>query len=526
MNFMFHRKSQSAMEYLMTYGWAILIIAVVLSGLYSLGLFNSATLAPKASPGACEVYRPDGPLSIQYISLEGSCENRLPGYVAQFEGTGSSISIPSNPSLLSDGSFTVSEWVRFPDENAQWMPISRGGGYAGDYYLWRSGVGLGHVSLTLYDSGGNGQEVDSSSGMQADKWYFLTATYNASTATDDVYINGVLSGTENPVSLGTSTFPNITIGNKGGGPPYFNGTIANVQLYNNSMDASSVRALYEEGIGGAPINLQTLLGWWPLNDNTKDYSGNGNNGAPTKILFIQQWYNGYSVQAIPGAATTTATTTVGGTTTIPILTSLVAQFDGSTSHIATPTVAFPTGHAARSVFAWVYYTGGSGLWQEVQCYGYASTDDASCLGIYNGAVAFSSDNNDVLSSLAISQNVWHLVGYTYDGGTTVTVYLDGQAYTGTVSQLQTIEVTGSGDPSDIGTGTAGGGYFQGAMADVQIYNHALSSGLVQVMYNAGVDAGTFTPQYLVARWPLAGNANDNSGNGNNGVPTNITYVSP
>jgi hypothetical protein len=46
------------------------------------------------------------------------------------------------------------------------------------------------------------------------------------------------------------------------------------------------------------------------------------------------------------------------------------------------------------------------------------------------------------------------------------------------------------------------------------------------MYNAGVDAGTFTPQYLVARWPLQGDANDNSGNGNNGAPTNITYVSP
>jgi hypothetical protein len=33
-------RAQSAMEYLMTYGWAILIIAVVLGALYSLGIFN------------------------------------------------------------------------------------------------------------------------------------------------------------------------------------------------------------------------------------------------------------------------------------------------------------------------------------------------------------------------------------------------------------------------------------------------------------------------------------------------------
>ena len=34
-------KAQSAMEYLMTYGWAILIIAVVLAVLFSLNVFNA-----------------------------------------------------------------------------------------------------------------------------------------------------------------------------------------------------------------------------------------------------------------------------------------------------------------------------------------------------------------------------------------------------------------------------------------------------------------------------------------------------
>lgn len=41
-------KGQSAMEYLMTYGWAILIIAVVLTVLFSLGLFNGNTLVTNA----------------------------------------------------------------------------------------------------------------------------------------------------------------------------------------------------------------------------------------------------------------------------------------------------------------------------------------------------------------------------------------------------------------------------------------------------------------------------------------------
>ncbi len=38
------RRAQSAMEYLMTYGWAILVIAVVLAALFALGVFNGGSL--------------------------------------------------------------------------------------------------------------------------------------------------------------------------------------------------------------------------------------------------------------------------------------------------------------------------------------------------------------------------------------------------------------------------------------------------------------------------------------------------
>ena len=48
------QKAQSAMEYLMTYGWAILIVAIVLAALFSLGVFSSGALIGTtciASPG-------------------------------------------------------------------------------------------------------------------------------------------------------------------------------------------------------------------------------------------------------------------------------------------------------------------------------------------------------------------------------------------------------------------------------------------------------------------------------------------
>ncbi|MDE1822961.1 MAG: hypothetical protein KGH50_01415, partial [Candidatus Micrarchaeota archaeon] len=56
-----------------------------------------------------------------------------------------------------------------------------------------------------------------------------------------------------------------------------------------------VKALYKEGIGGAPIDLQHLIGWWPLNGNANDYSGSNNQGTITgPIVWSASWQAGYS----------------------------------------------------------------------------------------------------------------------------------------------------------------------------------------------------------------------------------------
>ena len=47
-------------------------------------------------------------------------------------------------------------------------------------------------------------------------------------------------------------------------------------------------------IGGAPIDLQHLVGWWPLNGNANDYSGNGNNGQINGVTFVSNWWQGYT----------------------------------------------------------------------------------------------------------------------------------------------------------------------------------------------------------------------------------------
>ena len=42
------------------------------------------------------------------------------------------------------------------------------------------------------------------------------------------------------------------------------------------------------------LKIQSLVGWWPLNGNANDYSGNNNNGVPTGVIYTNNWYSGYS----------------------------------------------------------------------------------------------------------------------------------------------------------------------------------------------------------------------------------------
>jgi hypothetical protein len=52
------KKGQSAMEYLMTYGWAILIVIIVAAALYALGVFNPATYAGSRATGFANIGTP------------------------------------------------------------------------------------------------------------------------------------------------------------------------------------------------------------------------------------------------------------------------------------------------------------------------------------------------------------------------------------------------------------------------------------------------------------------------------------
>ncbi len=280
------------MEYLMTYGWAILIIAVVLGALFQVGVFSGIG-TPRAQPGNCQVVKVGTGIT-QTISLAGECQGQEPEYVASFTGYDStvndSVSGPLNQQAVT--SITITAWVVPKNlvpcyENIAGVYTTSGtqldiGTTCSPYQAIMRQDGSHGVGSTVYP-------------LSTGVYYFVVGIWNGTSDTLTVYLNGVNPATSAGNGASGYTINRYTIGGYYSGMYAWNGTISNVQMYNTTLSASEIKALYLEGIGGAPIRPQNIIGWWPLNGNAQDYSGNNNAGKINgKVIYTSSWTSGYT----------------------------------------------------------------------------------------------------------------------------------------------------------------------------------------------------------------------------------------
>jgi hypothetical protein len=240
-----------------------------------------------------------------------------------------------------------------------------------------------------------------------------------------------------------------------------------------SSDGGTLASVYEKGTGSGlePLDYgdNSLVGYWPLNEGSGNiaYDASGNNAtgtwSGTKTGTNSTYYSAGKVGSYAGT------------------------FDGSTNYVGTGANSLPLGSSPRSMFAWVYPTGSTSNIYTIYAYGgNGSSTTASVFRIEYpaGNLWWSAGGDDINSGFIVTPNTWHFVGYTYTGGTILTLYYDGKSQAQSMAQMNTI-LTGS-DPSAIGTYSNGPKYyFQGLIDDVRIYNRALSAAEIQAMYNAG-----------------------------------------
>jgi hypothetical protein len=216
----------------------------------------------------------------------------LPQSVGSFDGASSYINLGTNvyPTSGLPTAITVSAWINSPSSSTQAIIKKTNSGSNINGFLL--GESSNKLAWYIYTNSWQGTWAFTSGTLNNNAWYFVACTWDG--ANMRCYINGVQDPSTLAVSgtLSVSNDPTY-IGMEPLGSNNFHGLISNVQIYNTSLDAGSIQTLYSEGIGGAPQALNNIVGWWPLNGDTNDYSGNNNNGAATSVAYPRSWTNGY-----------------------------------------------------------------------------------------------------------------------------------------------------------------------------------------------------------------------------------------
>lgn len=255
--------------------------------------------------------------------------------------------------------------------------------------------------------------------------------------------------------------------------------------------------------GLAQIPTSGLVAHYPFNGNANDISGSSNNGTMTNgaAFTIDRFGNSNSSASLDG---------VDDYVGLPSGSSTLLNITGD-----------------FSVSFWTKTSDNSGLLTSLgnnvlsPYEGYVSGIDGGNVG--SGKMGASTRGNWTGSINSINDNTWHNVIYTLQSGT-LTIYIDNvldRQVTGALSPLSWSGSRTIGCRHDL-VMTAATNY-AGSFDDLLIYNRALTVTEVGQVYSNTCSAPDISTG-LVAQYDFSGNANDVSGNGNNGTVNGATLV--
>ena len=124
-------------------------------------------------------------------------------------------------------------------------------------------------------------------GFTLNTWHNIAFTYQDSTRTLKVYMDGVLQNTTIGSASTNSASLNLTIGSFQGSSNFASGNIDEVSVFNSELSQSDITTIYN---GGVPNDISSLnpLSWWRCGDGDTaptltDNGSGGNDGTMTNF---------------------------------------------------------------------------------------------------------------------------------------------------------------------------------------------------------------------------------------------------
>ena len=204
----------------------------------------------------------------------------------------------------------------------------------------------------------------------------------------------------------------------------------------------------------------------------------------------------------------------------------VASLNGASSYIKSP-YSWSSSNKGITVSAWVYLTSipsdNAGIVSAVSTTNYGTISMFLNSNCFVQAGVTTTSWQETTGSYCLKVDRWYnIVAWANQTSGKYGLYINGVSnFTGAFS--------GTLEPAtafDIGEFPYASAYLPGYVADVQIYNKSLSQPAVKKIFSNGIGIPPAGIAGLSAWYPLDGNANDYSGNNNNGTLTDVQFFSP
>lgn len=213
-------------------------IAYDSSGNGNNGSINIGASSTQTTTGTCT----DGSsASAWYNGASGKWNSSL-----SFDGEDDYVKIVDNEDVDITDSISTSSWVKFSTLGNSYILAKRDNTEQQYAVYYQNSTNL----LAFYTWGAN-SAVSGSFSPQTDRWYHIVSTYNSSTGTGDIYVDGKAITTDNTADPITAANSDLFIAGRGdgsGGITYeLNGQVDDVRIYNYVLTDKQVKTLYNQG---------------------------------------------------------------------------------------------------------------------------------------------------------------------------------------------------------------------------------------------------------------------------------------